>query len=66
MTTTLKTSLAFLALAAFVTACSTNPPSIKSLGIGFLNAFNADANTEPVDASDVELTITPTAEPFNP
>lgn len=39
---------------------------INSLGQGFVSAFNADPNSEPVDPDTVTLVITPTREPFNP
>ena len=39
---------------------------IASLGSDFLRAFNQDPNDEPLDASDLELRLTPRLEPFNP
>ncbi|SLN13250.1 hypothetical protein ROJ8625_00390 [Roseivivax jejudonensis] len=39
---------------------------IDTLGDGFVAAFNADPNDDPVDAQDVSLTLTPGAQPFNP
>jgi hypothetical protein len=39
---------------------------IASLGATFLAAFNADLNSEPVDAQSVNLAVDLTAEPFNP
>lgn len=39
---------------------------IDSLGSDFVRAFNQDPNDEPLDASDLTLTLTPTIEPFDP
>lgn len=39
---------------------------IDSLGSGFVEAFEQGPNDTPVDASEVELTLTPGIEPFDP
>jgi hypothetical protein len=41
---------------------------IETLGDDFVRAFNQDPNerTGPLDANDVDLTLTPTIEPFDP
>lgn len=50
-----------------VAACDTKAKEgIASLGTDFVRMFNMDRNAEPVDAQDVEMTLTPTIEPFDP
>lgn len=39
---------------------------ISTLGSDFVSAFRADANSEPVNAQDVSLKLTPGIEPFDP
>ena len=39
---------------------------IDTLGGDFVQAFNQDPNDEPLDASDLDLTLTPSVEPFDP
>jgi hypothetical protein len=39
---------------------------IDTLGDDFVRAFNQDPNDEPLDASELTLTLTPTIEPFDP
>jgi hypothetical protein len=39
---------------------------IETLGDDFERAFNQDPNDEPLDASELTLTLTPTIEPFDP
>ena len=39
---------------------------IETLGDDFVQAFNQDPNDEPLDASERDLTLNPTIEPFNP
>jgi hypothetical protein len=55
-------------LVLFVAACGGGGgmKGIGSLGQGFVNAFNAGPNTEPVDPDTIALTVDPTADPFNP
>lgn len=54
-------------LALFVAACGGGGmKGIGSLGQGFVKAFNAGPNTEPVDPDTIALTVDPTADPFNP
>ncbi len=58
---------AVLLAALALSACdNTVSRGISSLGQGFIKAFNANPNSEPVDASSVKLTIEPTKDPFNP
>ena len=54
-----------LLLAACDDDGSTNKGCINSLGPDFVRAFNQDANDEPLDASELDLTLTPNAEPFD-
>ena len=49
-----------------VAACGGGAAGIGTLGGGFVKAFNADMNSEPVDASAIALTVDPTIDPFNP
>ncbi len=42
------------------------PEGISTFGSAFVSMFQADENATPVDAQSVNLTLTPTAEPFNP
>lgn len=39
---------------------------IATLGGDFVKAFRADPNSEPVNAQDVDLKLTPFVEPFDP
>lgn len=53
----------------FVAACggaAIAVPGIDSLGAAFVSMFNADPNAEPVNAQDVPLQVSFTADPFNP
>ncbi len=62
--------LALGGLGLLLAACDDDNGSdrsgIESLGSDFVNAFQADPNSTPVDAQDVDLTLTPTIEPFDP
>ena len=71
LTTRMPKALVFLVLGAVaLPACdddnSTNKSGINSLPGCFEDAFDRDANAEPIDASECELTVRPTIEPFNP
>lgn len=71
MTGGLPKSLLVLAFGGvLLSACdesSTNKGSrcISSLGIDFVRAFSQDENATPLDASELELTLTPRSEPFD-
>lgn len=65
--------IAVLSAAVLVAACDSSDSGdddsasgIKTLGDAFVAMFNADPNDEPVDAQSVNLTVDPTADPFNP
>lgn len=66
-------SLVVLVLGAFtLSACDEssggkgkNARCIGSLGPDFVRAFSQDRNDEPLDASELDLTLTPTREPFD-
>ena len=65
----LRLGLALAGLAALVAACDDDDggqSGIDSLGGDFERAFAADPESDPVDAQDVDLTLTPTVEPFDP
>ena len=70
--TTIRTPKLFglLAATAFVIAACDDDSilneGINSLGADFVRAFNKDPNDEPFDAQDINLTMTPEIEPFNP
>jgi hypothetical protein len=50
-----------------LSACDSSPTmGIRTLGLDFLRMFNMDRNKEPLDAQDVQMTLTPAVEPFNP
>lgn len=55
-----------LALAACDDDDDATAQGIDTLGDDFVRAFNQDPNDEPLDASDIDLTLTPTIEPFDP
>ena len=38
---------------------------INSLGLGFVRAFNAQPNNDPVDPDTIDLKVDPTGEPFD-
>jgi hypothetical protein len=57
--------LGAIALAACDDDDSTSQ-GIETLGDDFVRAFNQDPNDEPLDASELTLTLTPTIEPFDP
>jgi len=64
---TIRLALVMIAAVAVLAACDNAPlRGIASLGKGFVQAFNQDRNDTPVDASAVELRLTPGIEPFNP
>jgi hypothetical protein len=70
MTRKLKLSLGLVLLLG-LTACGGGGggglfAGIASLGTAFVNAFQADRNAQPVDASAVALSVNPSADPFNP
>ena len=51
----------------FVAACGGGGlAGIQTLGAGFVQAFNADMNSDPVDPDTIALTVDPTIDPFNP
>ena len=52
----------------FIAACGGGGAlgGIQTLGAGFVQAFNADANADPVDPDAIALTVDPTIDPFNP
>ena len=67
----LRLGLGLVGLAVLVAACdddgsTADSRGISSLGDDFGEAFAADPNSDPVDAQDVNLTLTPTIEPFDP
>jgi hypothetical protein len=64
----MKTRLALLLIGIIgVAACDSSPAKgINTLGKTFVQMFNKDRNSEPVDAQSVKMTLTPTIEPFNP
>lgn len=39
---------------------------IDTLGAAFVAMFNADPNSEPVDAQSIDIMVNATADPFNP
>jgi hypothetical protein len=68
----LPKSLAVLVLGAFMlSACDESSDKgkggacISSLGSDFVRAFSQDPNEEPLEASELDLTLTPTREPFD-
>lgn len=68
-----RLGLAMAGLVVLVAACDSDndggtagATGIDSLGDDFGRAFAADPNSDPVDAQDVSLTLTPTIEPFDP
>jgi hypothetical protein len=73
MISSLPKSLAVLVLSAFtLSACDESSDGkgkgancISSLGSDFVRAFSQDPNDEPLDASELDLTLTPTKEPFD-
>ncbi len=70
-TSRLRLGLALGGIALVVAACDSDDNDdfaggINSLGDSFVQAFRADPNSEPVNAQDVDLTLTPFVEPFNP
>ena len=67
----LRLGLALAGLAALVAACdddgsTADSRGIQSLGDDFGEAFAAEPDSDPVDAQDVDLTLTPMIEPFDP
>lgn len=72
MTKNLKI-IAVLAVSMIVAACDSSDSDdddtasgVESFGSAFVAMFAADPNDEPVDAQSVDLTVDPTADPFNP
>jgi len=73
LTTKLSKSFIVLVLGAFtLSACDESSDGkgksarcISSLGPDFVRAFSQDRNDEPLDASELDLTLTPTSEPFD-
>ena len=68
----LPKSLAVLVLGAFtLSACDESSDKgkggtcVSSLGSDFVRAFSQDPNDEPLEASELDLTLTPTREPFD-
>jgi hypothetical protein len=66
----LPKSLAVLVLGAFtLSACDESSDQgancISSLGSDFVRAFSQDPNDEPLNASELDLTLTPNREPFD-
>ncbi|MDF1727667.1 MAG: hypothetical protein P1U53_07955 [Sulfitobacter sp.] len=39
---------------------------IDTFGAAFRAMFDADPNSEPVDAQTIDISVDPTADPFNP
>lgn len=61
--------LSATALLLTLAACGGNggvTRGIASLGQGFVAAFNADRNGDPVSIKNIPLTVDPSADPFNP
>lgn len=71
-TSRLRFGLALGGIALLAVACNSDDGDngfgggISTLGSDFRSAFQADANSEPVNAQDVSLTLTPSIEPFDP
>ena len=69
----LPKGLAVLVLGAFtLSACDDSSDGkgkggtcISSLGSDFVRAFSQDPNAEPLEASELDLTLTPKREPFD-
>lgn len=67
----LSRTLLLLAFAGVVlSACDENTAKkgescISSLGIDFVRAFSQDEDAEPLDASELDLELTPQREPFD-
>ncbi len=64
-------TLLLLAFSGLVlSACDENSTNkgercVSSLGIDFVRAFSQDRDAEPLDASELELELTPQREPFD-
>lgn len=61
-------SLTLISTLLFVAACDSSNPlrGIASLGPDFVRSFNQAPTDVPLDASALQLAMTPMAEPFNP
>ena len=69
----LRFGLALGGIAILAAACNSDSDGgngfgggISTLGSDFVTAFRADPNSEPVNAQDVKLKLTPFIEPFDP
>lgn len=66
-----RAALLLAAGALALAACDDNDnggsaQGIQTLGDDFVRAFAQDLNDEPLDASALQLTLTPEIEPFDP
>lgn len=72
-TSRVRLGLALVGVALLAAACNSDGDGgngfgggISTLGSDFVTAFRADPTSEPVNAQDVKLKLTPFDEPFDP
>lgn len=64
-----RAAVLLVAGALALAACdddSSTAEGIETLGDDFVRAFRQDPNDQPLDASELDLTLTPAIEPFDP